>query len=393
MVWWGQIQRKGATGMGPKESMGAVIRRLRTEKGWTQEALAEKLHLTPQAVSRWETELSLPDVSQVPQLARAFAVTTDALYGMEEEPEEDEALLLNAGMFYVSWDPERALDHWEKMEACLREGDLGRSHSNFRWTFLSLSVSLADPESVIFVPERAEEIRAAALALGADFPKQEENLFLQDQLRRDLARLCALDGQREAAFEMLGENGFEELSQFRPSALGETWRLLGQRKLERQALNSLGNQAVYFLLDTLYDAGDNALAAGEASKALEAAETALRILPLLCGREDRLPALHVRERGDFCGLLARARAVLGDMEGALEALEDMVDRRLALLAGEEESVENPLLITFPNPFHTSPEGRLFHRARLLRELGRPELKSLMDTPAGAALREKAEGIK
>ena len=366
--------------MGTKESMGAVIRRLRTEKGWTQEALAEKLHLTPQAVSRWETELSLPDVSQVPQLARAFGVTTDTLYGMEEEPEEDEALLLNAGMVYVSWDPERALEHWEKMETCLREGDLGRSHSNFRWTFLSLSVSLADPESVIFVPERAEKIRAAALALAADFPKQEENLFLQDQLRRDLARLCALDGQREAAFEMLGENGFEELSQFQPVALGETWRLLGQRKMERQALNSLGNQ-------------DNALALGEASKAQEAAETALRILPLLCGREDRLPALHVRERGDFCGLLARAKAVLGDMEGALEALEDMVDRRLALLAGEEQSVENPLLITFPNPFHTTPEGRLFHRARLLRELGRAELKSLMDTPAGAALREKAERIK
>ncbi|MBR4656817.1 MAG: helix-turn-helix transcriptional regulator [Oscillospiraceae bacterium] len=378
--------------MGTKESMGAVIRRLRTEKGWTQEALAERLHLTPQAVSRWETELSLPDVSQVPQLARAFGVTTDALYGMEEEPEEDSELLLNAKMVYVSRDPERALAHWEKMAEKLREGDLGREQSNFRWTFLSLSVSLVDPESVIYVPERAEEVRKTALALGAGLPKQEENGFLRDQLRRSLARLCALDGQREAAFELLGENGFMELSQFQPAALGELWRLLGQRKLERQALNGLGNQIAYFLLDALYDAGDNALATGEAGKALEAAETALRIIPLLCGREDHLPALHLRERGDFFGLLARARAVLGDGEGALRALADMVDRRLALLSGDEQAVETALLITFPNSFHTSPEGKLYHRARLLRELGRPELKVLLDTPAGAALREKAERI-
>ncbi len=378
--------------MGTKESMGAVIRRLRTEKGWTQEALAEKLHLTPQAVSRWETELSLPDVSQVPQLARTLGVTTDALYGMEEEPEGDGELLLNAGMVYVSWDPERALAHWEKMAEKLREGDLGRAQSNFRWTFLSLSASLADPESVIFVPERAEEVRKTALALGADLPKQEENDFLRDQLRRSLARLCALGGQRETAFELLGDSGFMELSQFQPAALGELWRLLGQRKLERQALNSVGNQAVYFLLDALYDAGDNALALGEAGKALEAAETALRLIPVLCSREEHLPALHLRERGDFFGLLARARAVLGDGEGALDALEEMVSRRLTLLSGDEQAVETALLITFPNRFHTSPEGRLFHRARLLRELGRPELKRLVDTPAGAALREQAERI-
>ncbi len=378
--------------METKESMGAVIRRLRTEKGWTQEALAEKLHLTPQAVSRWETEQSLPDVSQIPLLARAFGITTDTLYGMEAPEEDDDELLLNAKMVCVSWDPERALAHWESMEERLRTGDLGRGQSNFRWTFLSLSASLADPESVIYVPERAEEVRKTALALGAGLPKLEENGFLRDQLRRSLARLCALDGQREAAFELLGENGFVELSQLQPAALGEAWRLLGQRKLERQALNSTGNQAVGFLLDTLYDAGDNALATGEAGKALEAAETALRLISLLCGREEHLPALHIRERGDFFGLLARARAVLGDGEGALRALTDMVDRRLALLSGDEQAVETALLITFPNSFPTSPEGKPYHRARLLRELGKPELKGLMGTPAGAELREKAEGI-
>ena len=150
--------------MEKKESMGAIIRRLRTEKGWTQETLAERLHLTAQAVSRWETEQSLPDVSQLPLLARALGVTTDTLYGMDE-PEEDD-LILNANMVYVPWDTERAIKHWERMAEHLRAGDPGPESSNFRWTFLSLSVNLTDPESPIYVPERAGDIRAAALSLG-----------------------------------------------------------------------------------------------------------------------------------------------------------------------------------------------------------------------------------
>ena len=63
--------------MKASESMGSVIRRLRMERGWTQEALAEQISDTSQAVSKWETEQSLPDISQVPLLARTFGVTAE----------------------------------------------------------------------------------------------------------------------------------------------------------------------------------------------------------------------------------------------------------------------------------------------------------------------------
>ena len=376
--------------MKTKESIGAVIRRLRTEKSWTQEVLAEKLHLTPQAVSRWETELSLPDVSQVPLLARVLGVTTDTLFGVEAEPEEDEELLLNADMVYLASDPASALEHWEKMAERLRAGDLGRMPSNFRWTFLGLSVHLADPESPAYSPERAAEVRAEALALGTDLPRQEGDRFLQSELRRDLARLYALDGQQEAAFPLLGDADFLTLSQFRPAAQGELWRLLGKRREEGRNLKEAGTQAFLFLLDTLYDAGDNALALGEAERALEAAETALRLIPLLCRREKQLPALHVRPRGDLYGLLARARAALGDREGALGALEEMLDRRLA---PDAQNVDTGLLAVFaPATPDAFPQLRRNLRARLRQELGKPELKQLLDGPEGDALRKRAETI-
>ena len=65
--------------MNEKENMGGVIRRLRMERDWTQEELAARLGVSGQAVSKWETGQSLPDISQVPTLARTFGVTTDEI--------------------------------------------------------------------------------------------------------------------------------------------------------------------------------------------------------------------------------------------------------------------------------------------------------------------------
>ncbi|MBQ8642710.1 MAG: helix-turn-helix transcriptional regulator [Clostridia bacterium] len=63
------------------ETIGAVIRRLRKEKSFTQEELAEQLGVTAQAVSKWENETGMPDISQIVPLATVFGVSTDVLFG------------------------------------------------------------------------------------------------------------------------------------------------------------------------------------------------------------------------------------------------------------------------------------------------------------------------
>ena len=52
--------------MNEQQNMGSVIRSLRMERGWTQEELGERVGVSAQAVSKWETGQSLPDISQVP---------------------------------------------------------------------------------------------------------------------------------------------------------------------------------------------------------------------------------------------------------------------------------------------------------------------------------------
>ena len=61
------------------ETIGNRISKYRKEKGLTQEALAEKMGVSSQAVSKWENDISCPDISLLPQLCRILGISTDEL--------------------------------------------------------------------------------------------------------------------------------------------------------------------------------------------------------------------------------------------------------------------------------------------------------------------------
>lgn len=68
------------------ETMGARIAHLRKQKNLTQDALADKMGVSPQAVSKWENDVSCPDIQLLPKLAKLLGVTTDVLLSGEPEP-------------------------------------------------------------------------------------------------------------------------------------------------------------------------------------------------------------------------------------------------------------------------------------------------------------------
>lgn len=61
------------------ESIGNRISKFRKAKGLTQEALANLMGVSSQAVSKWETDASCPDISALPQLCRILGITADEL--------------------------------------------------------------------------------------------------------------------------------------------------------------------------------------------------------------------------------------------------------------------------------------------------------------------------
>ena len=68
-------------------TLASKITMLRKQKGWSQEELAEKMEVSRQSVSKWESGASVPDLSRILQLSELFQVTTDFLLkeGMEAD--------------------------------------------------------------------------------------------------------------------------------------------------------------------------------------------------------------------------------------------------------------------------------------------------------------------
>ena len=56
------------------KTFGEMISSLRKEKNMTQNDLAEKMNVTDKAVSKWERNLSCPDVNSIPKLAEILGV-------------------------------------------------------------------------------------------------------------------------------------------------------------------------------------------------------------------------------------------------------------------------------------------------------------------------------
>ena len=67
------------------DTMGRRIAFYRKKAGFTQEDLAEKCSVTPQAVSKWENDICMPDIAQIPVLAGLFDITCDELFGVERQ--------------------------------------------------------------------------------------------------------------------------------------------------------------------------------------------------------------------------------------------------------------------------------------------------------------------
>jgi len=88
-------------------SIGKTIKKLRAEKGVTQEELAKYLNITYQSVSKWETEAASPDTMLLPKIAVFFGVAIDDLFSVGD------------------------INHFERIDKILEQSGEELSESNF----------------------------------------------------------------------------------------------------------------------------------------------------------------------------------------------------------------------------------------------------------------------
>lgn len=92
------------------------LRKARLERGYTQEALGEKLNMSPQAVSKWERGECMPDAALLPQLAETLGLSLDRLFGRKTTSFEDAAQSAEDWLLF--------LDMQERWRQALRLGQV-----------------------------------------------------------------------------------------------------------------------------------------------------------------------------------------------------------------------------------------------------------------------------
>ncbi len=372
--------------MSESGNMSAIIRSLRMERGWTQEELGERVGVSAQAVSKWETGQSLPDISQVPLLAKAFGVTTDLLFGLAEEPEPDFPQFDSR-----CTDPEEAWQQWREMGRKLEEGP---ENDTLASLYLYQGYLLCYPDSLVYHPEHAKEARDELLAFADKSAKRtKQRTHTGDySLASHLTNLNALAGNEEKALGQIKDapEWPQELSWIRR---GEVFRLLGKRKEEREQLLSVTELLIPCLLMVLYRRGDSALALGQRDEALYCVRYGQDILRLMSGAE-KVDPLFAQDGNGFLQLGARVLLAQGKREEALDWLKEMVDEKLeSLLPGYAVAVNTPLYRGVQiAPARWDEKTLRYIRALLLHSLDHPDFAPLRDDPEFQAIRARAEAI-
>lgn len=111
--------------------IGDNIRIARKRKGLTQEELAGQIGVTSQAVSRWESGAGMPDISLIVPIAQVLSVSTDMLFGLDNEGEDNQLLIQITNKYQEIesrfTDPKEAA-----LEKCkYLEGELDRNLGSF----------------------------------------------------------------------------------------------------------------------------------------------------------------------------------------------------------------------------------------------------------------------
>lgn len=81
--------------------IGSEIAELRKAKGWTQRQLAEQLHVTDKAISKWETGQGCPDISLLGALSEIMEVNLENLLEGDISPNERDGGNMKRMKFYV----------------------------------------------------------------------------------------------------------------------------------------------------------------------------------------------------------------------------------------------------------------------------------------------------
>ncbi len=369
------------------ETMGLIIRRLRKEKDLTQEELAEMLNVSNQAISKWERDESMPDISQVVPLASVFGVTTDVLFGMDGMDVSEEAYRIvgEAGAMEQYGQTTTYLDAYDRMLAGLRKYPNNLILLN---NCVGLGLSLCLPDNGwIYAPERADEIAAETerqAKLILTYSKNPSDLMRAHQV---LVFLYTSRGEFDKAqseaesFPVRADFTYHNHRAFVMEAMGDYAESTAHLENDK-------HDHLVALADNILRMGRNYAAQKLYAKAVEIYKCWFRLIGSVC--TDRFPPYHDSDFGDCYLHLAAAYIGAGNYAKAMDNVENSVNYWLENCRPDAESHarSSPILIED----WWDGISREVLKVKLTGKLASPELDSLRDCDRFRALQAKVDSI-
>ena len=307
-----------------KETMGQIIKRLRKERGFTQEELAEQIGVTFQAVSKWENDTGMPDISQVVPLATVFDVSTDVLFGLFGTNTTDEVNKIIEEAFALVTYP-ATTEMVNKKYDRLHEGlTLYPNNTTLLMHCLETGIALAYPNNDIYDNENGEDIYHKCITEADLVIKYCKNT--SDVMRAHMIMVLL-----HAAYGNFDE-AKDHASVFPWRADMTIHKMYGYIARWEKNLSEENKcfQTDYFyhieaMLDDIVDIAMCAYNEEKYDNAIECLKQALSFIELICKDEEVVPRFHVREVGDIHLLLAKVYMKTGKIENTLSELRTMVD--------------------------------------------------------------------
>lgn len=291
-------------------TLGETIRKMRRARDITQEDLAELLHITPQAVSRWENDTTSPDASAIVSLARIFGCTTDELLGMNNAAKKEQSKYYKnlLGKTYGKNSPDGAdiiAIYREALREIPDDFDIMRRFSSDLCYFSNYYEGI-DPEKQHAMMEESITLLEYITAHCTD------SMILAESYRQLHNHLCTV-GRKEEAKKYLSY--FSDISNSREVIEFE----VGDRWKEENLISHLVHNLQYYSALRLFDQK-------------KSPEKQIEIAHQLEGLYD---AFDLKGEHALYTPLARAYAGIEDAEKTLFNL-----RRAALAAVEQDNPES-----------------------------------------------------
>lgn len=333
-------------GISMATSMGKIIKKLRKDHGFTQEELAERLGVTYQAVSKWENDTGMPDISQIVPLASVLEVSTDVLFGIAETSESEEAwnivLTANSVQEYGN------LDTYLKAYDILIDG-LKKYPSNLiiMNNCMKLGVSLSIPENGwIYAEAYAKKIAFQTIRQANFIIAHSKNITEILDARQSLVFLYCSQQKYDLATH--------EASHF---PVRTDFTLYSNMSIVSEYMENHEKAITYLCTDIDYSLqafedhtarlGKAYYNSGKYIEAIEVYETFFAVIKTIFKKECP-PPYHDFDSGDCYLLLAQAYLAIDKKEKAMDAVENSIIYYLNLLAKhKEDNIDRSSMLKSP----------------------------------------------